>query len=132
MGLLSRIFGICKTKPPGDPGCWTCSHGKLEIDLARVPEFSESGKAIRLEGKGLSERILVVYGNDGQIHAVENRCTHMGRRLDPLAGDEAVQCCSVSKSTFSYAGTVISGAAKTPLKTFNVEMKDGKAIILLN
>ncbi len=62
------------------------------------------GSGVRLEGKGLDPRLLVFHGDDGQYHAIDNRCTHMGRRIDTIAGSGTIQCCSVSKSTFTYDG----------------------------
>jgi nitrite reductase/ring-hydroxylating ferredoxin subunit len=129
MGLFARIFGICETKPPKDDGCWTYARGTVEIELVRAPELAESGGAIRIKGRGLQENLLVLHGVDGRFYVFGNRCTHMGRRLDPVAGSEAVRCCSISKSTYDYEGRVISGPAKGPLKTFPVSREDGKVII---
>ena len=131
MGLFARIFGICKTDPPSDKGSWTFSDGKAEISLTRAPELSEPGNAVRLEGKGLSRRILVVRGNDGQFHAFENRCTHKGSRLDPVGPDEPLQCCSVGQSTFDLDGKVISGPAKETLSILQVEIETDRVIVFL-
>jgi hypothetical protein len=81
MNILKAILGICETKPPVDGGCWNCSGGRIEIDPSRAPELSKPGGAIRLEGQGLSERVLVLHGTDGKFHAFQNRCQHMGRRI---------------------------------------------------
>ena len=92
MGLFKRILGICETPKPKDPECWSIVGEQVEIDLARAPELGEGQGAIRLEGKGLSERVLVVHGSDGSFHAYRNRCTHMGRRIDPLKGSDRMTC----------------------------------------
>jgi nitrite reductase/ring-hydroxylating ferredoxin subunit len=105
------------------------SNGQLMIDLNRVPELSNPGGAIRLEGLNLPERILVVHGDDGQFRAFRNRCRHMGRRLDPVPGTQAVQCCSISKSTYSYEGSVVYGPAKGPVEVFAVQHANGKLVI---
>ena len=76
MGIFKRIFGICETKPPKDGGCWKMSDNAVEIELEREPELSEKNGAIRIEGDGISERILILYGNDGEYHAFINKCTH--------------------------------------------------------
>jgi len=131
MGLLKRIFGICDTRLPADSGCWKFSDSTVEIDLSRASELEKSGSAIRLEENGLPERILVLHGNDGSFHAIKNRCTHMWRRIDSVAGESLIRCCSVSKSTFDYKGDVVSGPAKNPLKVFPVKTEDGKLMILL-
>ena len=113
MGLIERILGISKTKKPGDEKCWTHSNGKIEVDWARVPELQKPSGAIRLEGRGLPEKILLIYGIDGQFHAFKNKCTDMNRRLDPVPGKAALRCRCFSISTFDYFGNVMSGPART-------------------
>ncbi len=129
MGFFKRLFGICETMPPADADCWGFSDGKIEITLDLAPELSKKGGAIRLEGKDLPERVLVIHGNDGLFHAFKNRCTHGGRRIDPFDDNQQIRCCSVSKSTFDYSGKVLSGAAKGPLATFKVEHTEGKLTV---
>lgn len=120
MNFFKRLFGICETPIPADPRAWTIENGSLRIDLSRTPELKASGRGVRLEGKGLQPRLMVFCGDDGKYHAIANRCTHMGRRIDPVAGSGTIQCCSVSKSTFTYDGRPVGGAAKAPLETFAV------------
>jgi nitrite reductase/ring-hydroxylating ferredoxin subunit len=129
--ILQRLFGIPATKKPRDNSCWTYSDSKLVIDLKSTPELSEPGGAIRLEGHGLPDRILVIRGNDGAYHAFSNRCKHMGRRLDPVPGDRTVQCCSVGKATYAYDGSVLFGPAKEAVKTLAVEISNGKLVVAL-
>jgi Rieske Fe-S protein len=133
-GLSKRILGICETKPPQDPGSWTFSGGRIEVDLGRAPELSQAGSAIRLEGEDLPDRILVVRGEGKNFLAFKNRCTHYsgGRRIDPVPGTSLLRCCSVGKSTFDYAGKVVSGPAKGPLPRYPVEIKKDKLVISLN
>jgi nitrite reductase/ring-hydroxylating ferredoxin subunit len=131
MGLFARIFGICKSRIPGDPDSWRYSQGEIHAEPERISELSNPGSSVRLEGKGLSQKILLVYGTDGNFYAFENKCTHMGRRLDALGTDKSIQCCSISKSTYDYTGRVVSGPAKGSLKSLPLEMKDGRVIIFL-
>jgi nitrite reductase/ring-hydroxylating ferredoxin subunit len=129
--ILQRLFGIPATKLPGDPHCWTYSAGKLVVELDRAPELAQPGGAVRLEGKNLPERVLVVHGDDDQFYAFQNRCQHMRRRLDPVPGTSTVQCCSVNKTTYAYDGKVLYGPAKKAVKTFNLQVQNGKLIITL-
>lgn len=131
MGIFKKVFGICETSPPRDSDCWRFRDATIEIDLARAPELSQPGGAIRLEKNGLPKRILVIHGNDSQYHAFSNRCSHMGRRIDPAPGTSQMQCCSISQSTYDYSGTPMKGAAKEPLEKFRVGTVDGKLIIRL-
>lgn len=132
MGLLKRLFGICATKKPADEGCWSFSGGSLQIDLERAPELKQKGSAVRLEGKGLPVRVLVIRGDDDAFHAYQNKCTHAGRRIDPLPGKGSVQCCSVGKSTFDYNGKLISGSAKSNLTVLSLEVQEGKVVVSLS
>lgn len=131
MGIFSRLFGICKTQPPADASCWSVTGNSVVIDLTKAAELKPKGGAIRLEGNGLPMRVLVVHGEDGQLHAFHNKCTHAGRRIDPLPGDEKIECCSVGKSTWDYDGKLISGSAKDELTCFAVTSEDDKATINL-
>ena len=129
--IFQRIFGICATQQPSDEGCWTFDNGKIVVDLTRAPELSAKNEAIRLEKKNLLERVLVVYGNDGEYHAFKNSCTHGKRRLDPIPETRQVQCCSVGKSVFDYSGKLISGSAKEDIVIYNVVVEDGKLVIAI-
>ncbi len=129
MKFLKRLFGICETATPKDPQAWSIQNGCVRIDLSRMPEINTSGSGVRLEGQGLDPRLLVLHGDDGQYHAIANRCTHMGRRIDIIAGSNTIQCCSVSKSTFTYDGQPVGGAAKKPVKAYPVA-KDGETLTI--
>ena len=129
MGIIKRIFGICETKLPQDTGCWKVSDNSVEIELERAPELSEKNGGIRIEGDGISERILVIQGNDGEFHAFVNKCTHGKRRIDPVGGESVIRCCSVGKATYNYKGEAVSGAAKEPIKVLEVRKEDGRVIV---
>lgn len=131
MKLLKRIFGICETAPPADAACWEYTGAQVRLDLSRAPELGRPGAAVRLEGGGLPVRMLVIHGQDGNFHAFANRCTHMGRRIDPLAGADRIECCSVSKSTFGYDGNPLGGAARKPLRVFAVTQSGNELKITL-
>lgn len=130
MGILKKIFGICETKKPKDPGCWILSGGRIEIDLNRAGKLAEQGGAIRLEGKGLAGRILVIQDDTGKFHAYSNRCTHMGRRIDPVPGSSDVRCCSVMGSVFNVKGEIVSGPAKENLKQY-MTVKQGSILSII-
>jgi len=129
--LLQKIFGICATKPPEDKGCWKVSGKGVEVFLDRAKELSSPFGAIRLEGKNLPVRLLLVRGEDDSFYAFENRCRHMGRRLDPVPGTRTVQCCSIGKSTYDYTGQLMSGSANKNLLMFKVTGNKDRVIIQL-
>jgi nitrite reductase/ring-hydroxylating ferredoxin subunit len=131
--LFQRIFGIPATNRPQNRECWTYRDGKIVVDLRSAVELQKPGGALRLEGRGLPRRVLVVRGEDGRLHAFHNRCTHLGhRRLDPVPGTDTVQCCSVNKSTYTYDGRKIHGPAPRPVTAYPVAVEDHQAIISIN
>jgi nitrite reductase/ring-hydroxylating ferredoxin subunit len=131
MKFVKRIFGICETPLPADGACWDYAGKTLRLRLDMAPELARPGGAVRLEGKGLPRRILVVHGKEGAFHAFGNHCTHMGRRIDALPGTDRLECCSVSKSTFTYDGKPVGGAARRPLDIFPAVVSGNELTIAL-
>lgn len=131
MGFLSRILGVSRTKPPINGDCWSFEDGIVNVNLALADEIKNQDGALRLEGKGMPVRLLVVK-NNGEYHAVQNRCTHAGRRLDPLPGQPRLECCSVSKSSFELNGQKVSGPAGGSVTSFPVLKEDGELFIDLS
>ena len=64
----------------------------LLFGAATAPVFGAPGYEAKL-----AVQVLIVHGEDGEYHALENKCTHAGRRLDPLPGRPEVECCSIGK-----------------------------------
>jgi len=84
---------------------------------------------MRFEGENLPKRVLVVF-TETEYKAFHNRCTHMGhRRLDYVPGTDTVQCCSINKSTYTFAGKKIHGPNRKPVETFEVE-KQGDSLMV--
>jgi len=129
--LFQRIFGLCATKQPEDKDCWKVSDKIVEVLLDRAKELSSPFGAIRLEGKGLPFRLLLVRGQDDNFYAFKNQCRHMGRRLDPVPGTRTVQCCSIGKSTYDYTGQVMSGSADKDILIFKISREKERVIIQL-
>ena len=86
MGLFKRIFGICATKKPENSECWNFSSSQIVLDLTKAPEINTVSGAIRLEEKGLPYLVLVFQGTDKKYHAIINKCSHGGRRIDLESG----------------------------------------------
>ena len=131
MGFIKRLLGICQTPAPADMNCWHHEKDRVVVDLNRTPELRVPYGAIRLESKSLPDRILIFNGGDQQFHAFYNRCTHMGRRIDPVPESEAVACCSVSASTYDYSGHVTGGPAKGQLTVLPLMQSENSLYIRL-
>lgn len=131
--IFQRIFGIPKTEKTTETNSWEYEEGILIIDLHEASELLIPGGAVRVEGKGLPIRILVVRGEDGEYRAYRNQCTHLGhRRLDPVPGTNNVQCCSVNKSTFDCCGQHVSGPARHSIDRYPVEMIQDKLFVVVS
>ncbi len=129
--FFQRIFGISASKPPKVEKCWSVIGDKLVIDLDKATELSKPWVGVRLEGDALPKRVLVFKTDAGEYQAFYNVCGHGGRRLDPVPGANAVQCCSMGKSTYNLIGEVLSGASKNPIQPLKTEKADGKLIVYL-
>lgn len=128
--FLQRMFGVSETKKPAAENCWDYEERKLVINLHEASELRNPGGAIRLEGKNLPIRVLVVHGENGEYRAYRNQCSHIGhRRLDPVPGTTTVQCCSLNKSTFDSSGNTIFGPAPHSIHCYPVE-KDREQLIV--
>jgi len=84
MGIFKRLLGICSTRQPANAACWSYVEGKIHVELAEAPELQVPEGAIRLEGKGLPNRILVVRGPD-------EHCMHSGTAV-PIWGGGSIRC----------------------------------------
>lgn len=129
--IFQRILGICATPRPRRQDCWDYADGKITVELSLTPELEKPGSGLRLESKDCPERVLVVYGDDCRFYAFRNRCEHAGRRLDPIPGDEKIQCCSVGKATYDYDGKIMAGSAKGPIKVYPISLAEGKLTITI-
>lgn len=132
MGKIGDFFralaGRCDT-PPLDPSLWSAADGRVMVELGQVAELKEMGGSVYLQGQGLTAPVLVINSGPRGYMAYENRCTHAGRKLDPVGGGATLRCCSVSHSTFGVDGGKLSGPAKGPVKQYPVEVADGRLVI---
>jgi nitrite reductase/ring-hydroxylating ferredoxin subunit len=129
MSFWKSVLGICGT-PVQETG-WSVADGNLLVDLEKIPALREPGAAVRIEGQSLPDRLLILHGRDGEYHAYVNRCTHMGRRLDPGGPGAALRCCSVSHSEFAYDGQPAKGPARKPVTVLSVQPEENRLRVTL-
>ncbi len=130
MDFLKALAGICETQPLGISH-WESQGNRVVVSVGDVPELQRAGGAVYLRGKGLETSILIVRGYDDNYHCFPNRCTHMGRRLDPVKGNPAIRCCSVMHSSFDYQGAKLSGPAKGPIQPYASHVEGDQLIIVV-
>ena len=131
MGFFKALLGICET-PPLDAELWTLEGGEVMIRLGAAAVLTPVGGAARLQGKGLVSPVLVVHAGDDEYLAFENRCTHHGRKLDPVEEKREIRCCSIGHARFDYEGNKLSGPAKGPVKKYSVEKRGEELIVTLD
>ena len=82
-----------------------------------MPEVQDAGEVpvgeARVVGKGL-DKTGVYRDEDGQVHAVSLRCTHLGCLLR-FNGAERSWDCPCHGSRFDVDGAVLEGPAVKPL-----------------
>jgi len=131
LGFFKALFGICGTKPLAD-NMWSIDDSMAKVKVDDVAQLADNGGAVYLQGKGLLKPILVVKSQNGDYLAFTNSCTHAGRKLDPVSGEDKLRCYSIGHSQFDYEGNVVSGGAKDPLKKHEVVLgEDGVLIVKL-
>ncbi|MGC8602066.1 MAG: ubiquinol-cytochrome c reductase iron-sulfur subunit [Desulfomonilaceae bacterium] len=130
LNFLKSIAGIPETKLL-DPQYWRLEENVAKITIDQVLQLQQPGGAVYLSGNGLTTPILVVRDADGSYHGFSNRCTHFGRKLDPVPGKQILRCCSVSHSTFDYSGVNLAGPAKKPIKVYQTDLKSGVLSIFI-
>jgi len=131
MNFFTAILGICETKPL-DNGAWELKDTQVTVDLKKAALLSLKGGAVYLKGKGLSKPVLVVRGDDNKLYAYEDSCTHGHRKIDPIAGEGKLRCCSVNHSTFDYNGKPLSGPAKHDIHRYDAKEAGGKFVIKIS
>jgi cytochrome b6-f complex iron-sulfur subunit len=130
MDFLKALAGVSSTKQL-NPEFWRLEGNKATITVDQVPELKRPGGAVYLSGKGLGTPVLVVCDDDGNYHGFSNRCSHFGRKLDPVPGKSVLRCCSVNHSTFDYSGANLTGPTTKPVKVYRTELKDGNLMIFV-
>jgi glycine/D-amino acid oxidase-like deaminating enzyme/nitrite reductase/ring-hydroxylating ferredoxin subunit len=93
--------------------------GKFELPKRKIEDLHQDDATItRVDGK----RTGVYRDDNGQIHAVDTTCTHMGCEVSWNSGDRTWDCpCHGSR--YSYSGEVIEGPAKKPLKRLEINIE---------
>lgn len=128
--FFKAVAGICRTKPLS-PEYWHVEGNRVTIQAGGVAELQAAGSAVYLTGNGLKRPILVVRDAEGDYHGFSNRCTHAGRKLDPVEGKPVLRCCSVSHSTYDYEGNNLTGPGRKPLLVYRTELQDGSLVVII-
>lgn len=91
----------------------------VENGVLSVPmDTLGKGTTAVVSGQGLANKLLIVKRADGSYTALEMSCPH---KNGPLKETRGLLECVWHHSTFDLEGNLISGPAKTGLRTYPVE-----------
>ena len=104
------------------------------VTVARTDELAPGeGMAIAVDrGDGDGRVGIAVFNADGEFHAIENRCTHVGGSLGNGRLSGTTVTCPLHGAKFDVAtGDVLRSPADEAVRTYDVEVVDGEVRIVL-
>jgi cytochrome b6-f complex iron-sulfur subunit len=101
--------------------------GPVVLTRSEVAEVERKKFAIVPAGP---KRVLVLEDADGEIHALDARCTHEGCTVRYVPG-EAVISCACHDARFDLQGRVLAGPPPRPLAT-HPAWRDGDGSIVVD
>jgi uncharacterized membrane protein/nitrite reductase/ring-hydroxylating ferredoxin subunit len=121
------------TPPPQDTLHFSAAPAVSDgaVNFVPVPdaEHLRNGETLRVE---IDKQVMTITRIDNQLYAFQEFCTH---RFGPLSEGSFhgfnVQCPWHNSCFDIRTGKVTNGPAKVDLKTFKVEMRDGKTGVLV-
>lgn len=125
-----------KSKTPDVPAGAIKVEGDVAlVDLDKVPSLSGSAASAKFEiaGTGTGDeplRVLVVRV-DGRYEAYVNACTHGGREMEYVPGEQTLRCVSFGHSEFDVSGKTLSGPAQENLTLLGVQQRGHTLAITL-
>ena len=96
----------------------------IRIEKATLPE---EGRAVRVDAHGTP---VAVFREDGQLFAVDARCTHVGGPLERGRVNGTQVTCPLHGSVFDLrTGAVIRGPATRPVTAYRARV-EGETLVL--
>jgi cytochrome b6-f complex iron-sulfur subunit len=86
------------------------------VGLTRAEVLTIENKKFAIVPVG-AKRVLVLEDGDGELHALDARCTHEGCTVRYLPG-EALISCACHNARFDLTGRVLSGPPPRPLPKY--------------
>jgi nitrite reductase/ring-hydroxylating ferredoxin subunit/uncharacterized membrane protein len=111
---FGKGVGVNQTAFEERPTEWTSVYDEAEL---------EEGVLTDAQANGIS---VLLVRNDGNIHALVDRCSHRGCALHEgeLTGDTVI--CPCHGSTFRLDGSLVKGPATAPQPSFEVRVREGR------
>jgi len=93
-------------------------------------ELLHEGETLRVE---IGDVVVVIAKSDGEVFAFQEFCTHRFGPLSEGRVEHGIVQCPWHRSCFEMrTGKVVQGPAKVDLKTYPVEVREGKICIALS
>lgn len=129
MAIAACTNNNTATTPPATGGSQPSSAAKVG-NFVRVGTVKELEKQGRLLVKDGNTSVMVMNNptKPGSVYAIDSVCTHQGCAVD-WDGDKKQIICPCHGSAFKADGTVITGPASKPLKSYEAKL-EGDAILI--
>jgi Rieske Fe-S protein len=105
--------------------------GAIVIDLNAVKELRQTGAAWKIVDEERKINIIVAHPGKGRYVALDRVCTHGGGSVAYNRDKKTVQCTCWGQSEFDFAGEVVFGPAKRPLRTYSLRLEGSTLTIAL-
>ena len=92
-------------------------------NVGSLESLKEKGVIVVTEGEG---PIAIFYHDDGQVHAVDNRCPHMGFPLHRGTVKDGILTCHWHHADFDLVSGCTFNLFADDVPTYPVEVKDGQ------
>ena len=120
MSAVYPVIRYLKPLPQAGPS------GPVRLTQAEVVRVErEKFTIIPVGGK----RVLVVEDSDGELHALDAKCTHEGCTVRYVPGD-ALIWCACHNARFDLEGRVLAGPPPRPLPRHAVQRDAGGGIVV--
>ena len=135
--LCNHVFGLddnissCCFTPDIEPESISVKDDIISIDLNIAKTLSENGNAAYLDIKEKDVRLIVIHKSKKRYYALSRHCTHGNQALSYVKERKMLQCNSFNHSIFELNGNVWKGPAPEPIKSYEIELSDGKLRIQL-
>lgn len=114
--LVPSVLQSCTKTPVTDSGGNTPST-KITLDLSTADNAALNAAG----GTKTVSNIIIINTGSGNFSALTNVCTHQGCKVEYITGAGNIQC-PCHGSVFSSTGSVITGPAPSPLRSYPVSL----------
>jgi nitrite reductase/ring-hydroxylating ferredoxin subunit len=102
------------------------------VEAANLGDVRDCGECVTLETDGLPRRIALFY-DDGEVHAVDDTCTHAGASLsEGGVRDGKVRCPRHGAPFDPRTGEALGYPASEDVRAYETKVEDGVVYVRVN